>query len=173
MPVFREQRYGRIVNTISGGIFGVGFEKDLTDLNVLHAEISKTLGAFGTLALGGYVGNKKLLVDETGAKANSGLLAAYITPDFAVGLPGLNKVNLFADLQTGKSSLGAWGFGVGLYFTPAIALLTGPVFFLNDKLEGTGFPQKMLWSLQVDVDVELLSKPYSREQLRELVQRWL
>jgi len=156
-----EGAFGDWFPGISGGIYGLGFEKDVSDLNVLHAEISKTLGAYGTLAVGGYVGNKKLLVDETGAKANTGLLAAYVTPDFAVGLPGLNKVNLFADLQTGKSSLGAWGFGVGLYFTPAIALLTGPVFFLNDKLEGAGFPQKFLWSMQVDVDVELLAKPKS------------
>ena len=147
---------------ISAGIFGVGLQTDKNkpgqnNYNVLHAEIGKTLGSFGTLYLGGYTGNKDLLVDETGAKSNSGFLAGYNTADIAVGLPGLNKIVIAADLQTGKSALAAWGAGVYLYFTPAIDLLTGPVFFLNDKVQPGA--SKMLWTVQLDVDVELLAKP--------------
>lgn len=155
-----EGAFGPLFPGISAGVYGVGFKKGLTDLDVFHLEIGKTLGAFGTLVAGGYAGNGKLLVDETGAKANTGLLAAYVSPDLALGLPGLGKLNLFADLQSGKSSAAAWGFGAGLYFTPAVALLTGPVFFLNDKLVDAGaIPARMLWSVQLDVDVELLAKP--------------
>ncbi len=154
-----EGAFGEWFPGISAGIYALGLKKDVSDYNVLHAEIGKTLGSLGTLTVGGYVGNKKLLVDETGAKANTGIMAAYLTPDVAVGLPGLTKVNFFADLQTGKSSLGAWGLGAGLYFTPAIALLTGPVFFLNEKVQPG--QSKVMWSLQLDVDVELLAKPKS------------
>ncbi|MBI5067577.1 MAG: hypothetical protein HZB56_05000 [Deltaproteobacteria bacterium] len=154
-----EGAFGDWFPGISAGIYGLGLKKDVSDYNILHAEIGKTLGAFGTLTLGGYFGNDKLLLDETGAKANSGFMAAYVTPDVAVGLPGLTKINFFGDVQTGKSAFGAWGLGIGLYFTPAIDLLAGPVFFLNEKVQPG--QSKMMWSLQIDVDVELLAKPKS------------
>lgn len=154
-----EGAFGDWFPGISGGIYGLGLKKDVSDYNLLHAEIGKTLGALGTVTVGGYLGNEKLLLDETGAKANTGFLAAYLSPDVAVGLPGLAKVNFFADLQTGKSAFGAWGLGIGLYFTPAIDLLAGPVFFLNEKVQPG--QAKMMWSLQIDVDVELFAKPKS------------
>jgi hypothetical protein len=159
-----EGAFGEWFPGISAGIYGVGFQSSKdpakgtrSDYNIIHAEIGKTIGSFGSLAVGGYTGNKDLLVDETGAKANSGVMAAYVSPDFAVGLPGLNKVNFFGDFQSGKSFLGGWGVGVGLFFTPAIDILTGPVFFLNEKVQ-PGL-QKMMWTVQLDVDVELLAKP--------------
>lgn len=154
-----EGAFGAWFPGISGGIYALGVKSDVSNYNILHAEVSKTLGAFGLLAVGGYYGNDKLLVDETGAKENKGFMAAYTTPDIAVGLPGLTKLNFFADLQTGKSAFGAWGLGIGVYFTPAIDLLAGPVFFLNEKVQPG--QSKVMWSLQVDVDVELLAKPKS------------
>jgi hypothetical protein len=156
-----EGSFGEWSPGVSAGIYGVGFETDATkvrsDYNILHAEVGKSFGKLGTLTVGGYLGNDEILLDETGAKAASGFMAAWLSPDWNVGLPGLAKLNFFADVQTGKSFLGAWGAGVGLYFTPAIDVLMGPVFFLNDKVQpGTS---KMLWTLQLDVDIELLAKP--------------
>ncbi len=157
-----EGAFGDWFPGISAGVFGVGLQTDKTkpgqnNYDVFHAEISKTIGPVGNLIVGGYVGNKDLLVDETGAKSNAGLLVGYNTPDIPVGLPGLNKIVLAADVQTGKNAMAAAGGGIYLYFTPAIDLLTGPVFFLNDKLQPGG--SKMLWTVQLDVDVELLAKP--------------
>jgi hypothetical protein len=159
-----EGAFGDWFPGISAGIYNLGLQTDKNkpgrnDYNILHAEIGKTLGAYGVAAVGGYFGNDKLLLDETGKKAASGFMASYVSPDVAVNKPGLNKINFFADLQTGKSPFGAWGLGIGLYFTPAIDILTGPVFFMNDKLFDAGLiPAKMVWSVQLDVDVDLMTK---------------
>jgi hypothetical protein len=152
-----EGAFGAWSPGISAGVFGVGFKKDVSDYNIFHAMIGKTFGGLGNLTVGGYLGNDKLLVDETGAKSAAGFMAGYMGPDINVGLPGLNKLIVAADVQTGKNALAAWGFGVYFYFTPAIDLLTGPVFFLNDKVQPGG--SKMLWTVQLDVDIELLAKP--------------
>jgi hypothetical protein len=161
-----EGAFGEWFPGISAGIYGVGLQSDKNkpgqnNYNVLHAEIGKTFGPIGTFTVGFYSGNGDLLVDVkkdlTVKKDASGFMGAYLSPDVAVGLPGLNKVNFFADLQTGNSALGAWGAGIGLYFTPAIDVLTGPIFFLNERTQPGG--AKMFWTVQLDVDVELLAKP--------------
>jgi hypothetical protein len=127
----------------------------VSDYNILHGTVGKTLPYVGTLAVGGYYGlNDALLVDETGTPVDQGgFMASWVSPEIKVGKPGLDKIYLMADLMTGDHALGAVGTGVGLYFTPAIALLTGPVFFLNSDVVG----QDMMWSMQIDVDVDLFS----------------
>lgn len=153
-----EGAFGEWFPGISGGIMGVGVKKDVSDYNLLHAELSKTLGPIGTVVVGGYYGlNDRLFVDENGSAHQAGFIGAYITPDLNVNLPGLTKVNLFGDVQTGKSSFGAVAAGIGLYFTPAIDILTGPVFFFNDKVQPG--QQSWMWSVQLDVDIELFRKP--------------
>jgi hypothetical protein len=136
---------------ISAGIMAAGV-RSRTRANMLHAELGKAL-PFGTVAVGGYYGlEEELWVDENLDEDRAGLLASYVTPDWNVSLPGLTKVNAFADVQTGQNAFGAVGAGAGLYFTPAIALLAGPVFFLNRDVQPGG--SSMMWSLQVDVDVD-------------------
>ncbi len=152
-----EGAFGAWSPGISAGVFGVGFKKDVNDFNIFHAMIGKTFGSLGNLTVGGYLGNDKLLVDENRSKSAAGFMAGYMSPDIAVGLPGLAKLNIAGDIQTGKNALAAWGFGVYFYFTPAIDLLVGPVFFLNDKVQPGG--ASWLWTVQLDVDVELFAKP--------------
>jgi hypothetical protein len=152
---------------VSFGVVGVGFEKDVSNFDVLHATIAKTLPLVGNVAVGAYYGlNEKLLVSSDGKERRAGLLAAWTSPDVKLDLPGLAKINFIADLQTGKNAFGAWGAGVGLYFTPAIAILTGPVFFLDPDattqipgpgVEATAKPD-MLWTVQLDVDLDLVRK---------------
>jgi hypothetical protein len=156
-----EGAYGEWFPGISAGIYGLGFQssKDKpgqNNYNVFHAEIGKTLGSYGTLAVGGYTGNKDLLVDENLAKANSGFMASYVSPDVPLGRVGLDKINFFGDLQTGNSFLGGWGVGIGLYFTPAIDILTGPIFPLNEKVQ-PGL-SKVFWTVQLDVDLDFARK---------------
>ena len=140
---------------ISGGIMAAGV-RTATRFNMLHAEVSKGL-PIGTLAVGGYYGlEEDLWVDDTGDEDRVGLIASYVTPDWNLNVTGLTKVNAFADVQTGDNAFGAWGAGVGFFFTPAIALLTGPVFFLNERLQPGG--SSMMWSVQVDVDVDVLGR---------------
>ncbi len=141
---------------ISAGIYNAGFKNHVTTQHVLHGEVGKTLPV-GIVTVGGYYGlDEKALIDENGNPSRAGFMGSYVTPDWTVNLPGLNKMNAFADIQTGKSFLGAVGAGLGFYFTPAIDLLAGPVFFLNDKVQPGG--QSWMWSMQIDVDFDIFKK---------------
>ena len=115
--------------------------------------------------VGGYYGlNDKLLVSSTGDKQQAGFLGAWTSPDIVLNLTGLNKINFIADIQTGKNAFGAVGAGVGLYFTPSIDILTGPVFFFDSKTTalvgppGTAIGSSRpdwLWTVQLDIDFDL------------------
>jgi len=72
-----------------------------------------------------------------------------------MGVPRSEKIVLAWFLQTGKNVLGATGGGAYLYFTPAVDLLIGPVFFFEDELQPGG--SKSLWTVQLDVDLDLLA----------------
>ncbi len=152
-----EGAFGAWQPGISAGIMGVGFKSDVSDYDLLHGELSKTLPLIGTVVAGAYYGlNDKLFVDDKGQVSRAGFLAAYVTPDVPIGLPGLDKINFFGDVQTGNSAYAAAGGGIGLYFTPAIDVLTGPVFFLNPRVQPGG--TSWMWSVQLDVDLDLFKK---------------
>lgn len=117
----------------SAGIYNASVESDVTDYNVAYAVLGYGLPWFGTLAVGGYLGlSDTLLVDRAGDEATSGLLASYTSPSVA---------------------LGAAGVGLGLYFTPAVALVTGPVFFFEPEVQPGA--SDWMWTAQLDVDRDL------------------
>lgn len=138
---------------ISIGIFGVGFKKNVSDYNVVHLVLQKTIpGIGGSIALGAYHGfNKTLFTNTDGDVEQTGVLAAITSPDIEIGRKGLKKINFVADIQSGKNAYGAWGIGTGLYFAENVSLLTGPVFFFDKKAQPGG--SDTLWSVQLDIDV--------------------
>lgn len=138
----------------SAGIFGVGFEEDVNDQNVLYAMIGKTLPYVGLPQIGIYYAlNADLFRSAEGEEARVGLLAGWFSP--AIDVPLIDKIVLAWDIQTGANVLGATGGGIYFYLTPAIDLLTGPVFFFEKRLQ-PGM-SSWLWTLQLDVDVDLLA----------------
>ncbi len=142
---------------LSVGIGNVGLKKDVTDYNLAYGVLSKTIGAAGTVAVGGYYGlNDQLFVNVDGGKEQAGLIASYTSPDLVIDKPALNKLTFAVDVQTGKNAFGAVGAGVGVYFTPAVSLLTGPVFFLEKALQPGG--ASWMWSMQLDVDLDFTAK---------------
>lgn len=60
---------------------------------------------------------------------------------------------LAIDYASGKNIIGGGGIGINYYFTPDIALLTGPVFFNDASLNGT-----WKWSVQLDIDIPFTCK---------------
>ncbi len=163
-----EGAFGAYFPGISAGIYGVGLKSDVSDFNILHAEIGKTFPLIGNLVVGGYYGlNDKLMISSTGEKNQAGFMAAWTSPDLVINAPGLNKIVFLADVQTGKNAFGAVGGGIGLYFTPAIDILTGPVFFFDSgattQLPGPGISANKpdwLWTVQLDIDFDLMpAKP--------------
>jgi hypothetical protein len=160
-----ENALGEGIPGLSAGIFGLGFKSGISDYDILHAEIGKTFGALGNVTVGGYYGVGLDLVGSNGSKTQGGFIGSYTSPDINLNLPGLNKIVLLADIQTGKNLFGAAGGGVALYFTPSIDIITGPVFFFDSGVTtqlaapaparfGGGNPD-MLWTVQLDVDFDL------------------
>lgn len=138
---------------ISAGIFGVGFDKNVTDANVFHLQVGKTLPYVGEIGGGVYKGNSKVLVDKNGTDDSTGFFLHWMGPEFQIGAPGLKKIIPAADFQSGKNALSAAGGGLYFYFTDAIDLLVGPVFFLEPELQ----PGKADWlfTAQIDIDFDL------------------
>lgn len=136
----------------SVGIYNLGFESDVTDYDLLYALIGHTIPGAGAASIGGYYGlNEDLMTSSGGDKAQAGLLAGYFSPP--IDLPVIDHINLTADVQTGENGFGGGGAGVYLYFTPAISLLTGPVFFFDPDKQPGG--NSWMWTAQLDVDLDL------------------
>jgi hypothetical protein len=137
---------------ISVGIYNVGFKKDVTDYNVLHFMLQKSIRGGGYVSVGAYHGlNKALFTNSEGRVVQTGIMLGAFSPDIPVGWKGLKKINLAADVQTGKNVLGAWGLGSYFYFADNVSLLVGPVFYFDKNLQPGG--KKVLWTAQLDVDI--------------------
>jgi hypothetical protein len=140
---------------LSAGIYNLGFKKGVTDYNVLHLMAQKAIHGGGYVAAGLYhgLGSEALFMNSEGKVVRTGAMAGFFSPDINVGVKGVKKINFTADVQTGKNVLGAGGAGLYVYFTDTISLLTGPVFFFDKALQPGG--RRMLWTLQLDVDVPM------------------
>lgn len=151
-----EGAYAKWQPGVSVGIMNAGFKKDVSNYDLLHLDLGKTL-PFGTVAVGGYygAGSKLLWTGSDGSVNRAGALASYTSPDLVLNLTGLQKINAFADVATGKSWFGGAGVGIGLYPTSTIDVLTGPVWFLDSKLAKQIYGADMVWSVQLDIDFDL------------------
>jgi hypothetical protein len=157
-----ENAFGGWTPALSVGITNVGFEKDVSDYNLVHATIGKTT-PLGLVGVGGYYGaGSKLLWTGSSGEERAGFMASWVSPDIKIGAPGLDKIVFLADVATGNNWLGAYGGGIGIYFTPAIDVLTGPVFFIDkDYYKASYNGLSWLWSVQLDVDFDLV-KPKTK-----------
>jgi hypothetical protein len=144
---------------LSLGIANAGFKKDVSDYDLLHLTIGKTT-PLGLVGVGGYygAGSSLLWSGSDGTVRRSGFMASWVSPDVNVNLPGLQKVVLLADVATGKNWLGGVGGGIGLYFNSAIDVLTGPVYFFDKNAYRAPYGTDWMWTVQLDVDVELIKK---------------
>ncbi len=151
-----EGAFGAWQPGVSGGIMNAGFKKDVSNYDVLHLEVGKSL-PFGTIVAGGYygAGSKLLWSDEDGKVNRAGFMGSYTTPDLTLNLTGLQKINAFGDLTTGKNWFGAGAVGIGLYPTSTVDVLVGPVWFLDSKLAKGIYGADMVWTVQLDIDFDL------------------
>jgi hypothetical protein len=144
---------------LSFGISNVGFETDVSDYNLLHATLGKTtpIGVFG---VGGYygAGSDVLWTNSEGDEERAGFQASWVSPDLKLGFAGLDKLVFAADVSTGKNWFAAAGGGVALYFSSAVAVLTGPVFFLDQDYYTAGYGADWMWTVQLDVDADVLHR---------------
>jgi len=151
--------------SLAAGIFGVGIKgKSSSDLgtsyDILYGQVQKNLPWGGYLSAGGYygAGTKDLWVSSDDHKEHrAGFMGALASPDVNVNLPGLKKLLVVADVQTGKNLYGAAGGGVYFYFNDFIDVLTGPVYFFDGASQPGG--ANWMWTVQLDVDIPLKATP--------------
>jgi hypothetical protein len=133
------------------GMFGLGTERGVTDYNVAHLTIGKTLGSFGRLSAGPYIGNDELLRSSTGEKEETGFMVAWDRgfrpiPDAAGNT--FNRFVVAADYASGDNAIGGGAVGFYTYFNKDVALLAAPVWFNDEGVNGK-------WKITVQLDVNL------------------
>ena len=137
--------------TLALGIFNVGTKKGVTDQNIVDLLIGKSFPNIGRFSAGPYIGNGSTLRNGDGGKENSGVMAAFDRGFMPVKDKEGNEYNRLvfaADYASGKNALGGGGFGVYYFFTKDISLLTGPVWFNDEKING-----KWKWTIQLDINI--------------------
>jgi len=142
--------------SIELGIFNVGTEDKVTNQNVVFGVIGKTIPGVGRFAVGPYVGNSSVLRDSEGSKKDSGVMVAFDRGFISVkDKEGYeyNKLVFAADYASGNNAIGGGGFGLYYYFTKDISLLSGPVWFNDEGING-----KWKWTIQLDINLPILGK---------------
>lgn len=139
---------------INVGIFNVGTQtskdKTRTDQNIGHIMFGKTIPVLGRLFAGYYVGNATVLKNSKGETDNHGVMVGFdhgFLPKKEKDGSEYNRVVLAADYASGKNSFGGGGVGLYYYFTKNIDLLTGPVWFNDEGING-----KWKWTVQLDIN---------------------
>ncbi|MBI5419197.1 MAG: hypothetical protein HZA60_03820 [Deltaproteobacteria bacterium] len=142
---------------INLGIFNVGTETDKnkvrTDQNIGHILFGKTIPVLGRLFAGYYLGNAAVLKNSNGDTKNHGFMVGFdrgFLPTKDKAGNEFNRLVLAADYASGKNSFGGGGVGLYYYFNKDIDLLTGPVWFNDDGING-----QWKWTLQLDINHNL------------------
>jgi hypothetical protein len=127
---------------VAVGGFGFGFQKNVTDYNILYGIVGKTLPVIGRIEVGYYSGNKNLLVDlETGNVDNSGILFSWdrMIPEISENLW------LAVDYQGGKNSFGALSYGLAWSFSKNVSVIFARDVF-NADIPST-------FTMQLDINI--------------------
>lgn len=138
------------------GIFNVGTKSKVTNQNVVDFLVGKTIPGIGRLFAGLYYGNPATLLDKDGMRENTGFMVGFdhgFLPTRDAKGNEYNKLVLAADYASGKNAIGGGGAGLYYYFTKDISLLTGPVWFNEEAING-----KWKWTIQVDINLDIFSK---------------
>jgi hypothetical protein len=141
----KEDSLGKYFPAFIIGGYNFGTKAETTNLNILYMEIAKTLGSFGRLTAGYYVGNDKLLINTKGQKENDGVLLSYDRTMAEIS----PKLWLVMDYMGGYNVLGAASFGLSWRFSPQVSALLGYHIFNEPKLPGTG---ENMVTIQFDLD---------------------
>lgn len=142
--------------TLQVGIFNVGTEGGSTNQNVGYAVIGKTIPWIGRASIGPYYGNGNVLVDSSGDEENVGFMVAWDRGFFPTKNKAdeeYNRVVVAADYAYGDNAIGGGGFGVYYFFTKNISLLTGPVWFNEESINGD-----WKWTVQLDINVPVFGQ---------------
>lgn len=113
---------------IAVGLFDYGGKSGITDANIMYLVMSKKFPGAWRVGLGAYSGNDAVLVDETGQRANSGLLLSLDVQ--------LNKKWwIAADYIGGRNRYGAVNVGMGFSLHPGLEMTVSEGIFNNPNIK--------------------------------------
>jgi hypothetical protein len=118
---------------------------------VFDVIVGKTVPVLGRLFLGGYMGNRDVLVDGNGDPDNKGFMVGFdhgFLPVKDKAGDEYNRIVIAGDWASGKNAIGGGGAGVYYYFGKNVSLLTGPVWFNEKDING-----EWKWTTQLDINV--------------------
>jgi len=134
---------------IAIGAYNFGLKNNLTNYNIAYGVIGETIPVVGRLSVGYYVGNEKLLVDDKGAKAKSGLLASWDRSMKEIS----DKLWFAVDYQSGNNYLGALNFGFSWAFTDKVSVIVGyDIYNDNKTLYNSVNTNKNTFTTQLDIN---------------------
>jgi hypothetical protein len=127
---------------IAVGGFAFGFQKNVTDANIVYGMVGKTFPVIGRLEVGYFSGNNKLLVDlSTGKADNSGILLSWDR-----NIPEISdNLWLAVDYQGTKSSFGALSYGLAWTFSKNVSVIFARDVF-NADIPST-------FTMQLDINI--------------------
>ena len=139
----KEDAFTKYFPSIAFGGYDFGTTSSVNDSNIVYLEAAKTLGSFGRLTAGYYVGNDKLLKNAKGQKENDGILLsldrtmAEISP----------KLWMAVDYMSGQNSYGKTSLGLSWRFSPHVSTLLGYCIHNEPKISGEN-----MVTIQLDLD---------------------
>jgi hypothetical protein len=126
---------------IAVGGCNFGFQKNVTDVNILYAVAGKTFPVIGRISAGYYTGNKNILLDPDGNVDNSGVLLSWDKQATEIN----DNLWLAVDYQGGKNSFGALSFGFAWSFSKNVSVIFAWDVF-NNKAPST-------FTTQLDINI--------------------
>jgi hypothetical protein len=109
---------------VAVGIMNVGTKTDVTNSDIMYAVVAKTFNPLPRLSVGYYSGNDKLLLDENGEKANTGLI-------LSLDKQLCDKVWASVDYASGESWYGETSLGFSYAFAANTSVIFGYVIYNN------------------------------------------
>jgi len=125
------------------GGYNFGTEKDATNQNIIYGLAAKTVGKLGRVSAGYFSGNDKVLLDENGKKANTGVLLSWDRTISEIS----DKLWAAVDYQGGDSALGALSFGASWNFAANTSVILGYDIYNNSKVAGAD-----TYTIQLDIN---------------------
>jgi hypothetical protein len=127
---------------IAVGGFDFGFQKNVTDYNILYGVVSKTLPIVGRVTVGYFSGNSTLLVDQNGNADNNGIMLSWDRTISEIS----ENLWLAVDYQGGNSGFGALNIGFAWSFSKNVSVIFARDIFNNSEMPST-------FTTQLDINI--------------------
>jgi len=127
---------------VAVGVMNVGTKTDSTNYDISYVVLAKTVKPLPRVSVGYYVGNSKLLVDENGKAANTGLILSL---DKQLS----DKWWAAVDYASGQSLYGETSLGFSYAFAPNTSIIFAYVMYNNTN---AAINQNDQFTTQLDIN---------------------